>query len=684
LYWDGSLSSFTIKGPDSSFLSEYYLGAKTGFSGGDTVDFSTAIPATNAGNHPLLETFNGQQYQAWISGQLTIRARTFVAPPANGDGGTSQTFTTPFTLSGSISAYATADRSGAPLFSSSLTGGGTITATYRVVGNQYVMNSGGEVLTFVEGGNLPAPWKAADIGAVGAPGYAYQGPDADLFFGAAGSDIWGASDSFGFVYAPIAGDAAVTADLCCESDTSPLAKFGVMLRQSVDPGAPSVILDVMPDGGVEFMMRTTPGGDTAFLAGGRVPAQTLSPGLVDIGAYASLTRAGSAVTATICSLRPGSTCQTIGTAEWISGPALAGVAATSHDPAQLNRVSVPANMPTLTTPAGNAVSPPWHYTDVGPVGIAGSASVPDGLLVISAAGADIWDFADSFGAVTQPLAGDGIVTAQLLGESATDSFAKAGVTIGALSPSSARVVLDVKPDGGVEFMARVADGASMSFLAGGTLRSGGWVKLTRSAHHVTATISSDGRTWTAIGSVDISFGGDIEAGLVVTSHDTKVLNTARFAAPSATAASIVGQNLLTNPGFESSAAPSIGPGWVSDSYRQTDAHAETANAQTGSNDGACRTTRALDCGLYQDVVIPADGSYALSAFTAAGQAGAWIGWNLNGAPLASTPVSAGGYQPQTFSHDFSAGDTVRVWLYLPAAPGWATIDTASLVMTAAR
>jgi hypothetical protein len=529
LYWDGSLSSFTIHGPNSAFMSEYAVAAKNGFSGGDTVDFSTTIPVANAGNHPLPETFNGQPYQAWVSGSLTIRARTFVAPAANGDGSTFQTFTTSFTMMGSIAAYPTADRSGPSFFQATMVGGGVITATYRVVGNQYVMNSGAETLTFIEGGNLPSPWKAADIGDVGTPGYAYQGFDGDLFFGAAGSDIWGSADSFGFVYAPISGDATLVADLCCESNTDPYAKFGVMLRQSLDPGSPDVILDVKPDGGVEFMMRTTPNGGTTFLTGGSVPVGPYGDGRVDIGAYATLVRSGSTVTATICSLRPGSPCQAIGSAEWLAGPALAGVAATSHDPAQVNSVAIPANVPTLTTSTEGPLPSPWHYTDVGAVGTPGSARVSGATLVVDAAGADIWDSADSFGAVTQPLAGDGGVTAQVLSELDTNAFAKAGVTIGALSSSSARVILDMKPSGEVEFMARLADGLGMTYLAGTSLPFGGSLRLTRTGNRVIAATSPDGQTWTTIGSADVTFGDGVEAGLAVTSHDTHSINTARFA-----------------------------------------------------------------------------------------------------------------------------------------------------------
>ncbi|HEY2149886.1 MAG TPA: hypothetical protein VGH34_03710, partial [Vicinamibacterales bacterium] len=389
LPWDGSLSSFAIAGSNSQgnsqFMSEYYQAAKGGFNGGDTVDFSTTIPVTNAGNHPLPETYRGAQYQAWVTGSLTIRAKTFVAPPATGDGSTFQTFTTSFSMSGSIGAYATADRSGTPLFATGVVGGGTISATYRVVGNQYVIaHSGGELLRFVDGGNLPPPWTTADIGAVGTPGYAYQGPDGDLFFGGAGADIWGAADSFRFVYAPISGDAAISAELGGESSTQPYAKAGVMLRQSLDPGSPEVILDIKPDGGIEFMERSVAGGATTFLSGGSVSVTPMSSG-VSIYQYVQLSRSGDTVTASICT--PGSgaySCQLIGTTQWMTGAALAGVAVTSHDPTTLNDSYVPADMPTLETATGTPVPAPWHYTDVGAVGTPGSASVSNDTFSVNA------------------------------------------------------------------------------------------------------------------------------------------------------------------------------------------------------------------------------------------------------------------------------------------------------------
>ena len=56
------------------------------------------------------------------------------------------------------------------------------------------------------------------------------------------------------------------------------------------------------------------------------------------------------------------------------------------------------------------------------------------------------------------------LTTRVVSEQNTNVFAKAGLAIGGLigniSGDAARVILDVKPDGGIEFMARSSDGGS--------------------------------------------------------------------------------------------------------------------------------------------------------------------------------------------------------------------------------
>lgn len=168
LYWDSSLTSITLSADDSQFVTEVRTGSDSGAAGGATLDLSTTIPMTNAGNHPLPQTYHGQSYQAWVSGSLQIVAKPFVVPhaPASADG-TFTTFTTTFTMTGTITAYATSARSGPPLFTASVGGSGTITAgPYRIVGDSYVQRNG-DKLEFSSPSSPPcSSWTSADVGTI--------------------------------------------------------------------------------------------------------------------------------------------------------------------------------------------------------------------------------------------------------------------------------------------------------------------------------------------------------------------------------------------------------------------------------------------------------------------------------------------------------------------------------------
>lgn len=98
---------------------------------------------------------------------------------------------------------------------------------------------------------------------------------------------------------------------------------------------------------------------------------------------------------------------------------------------------------------------PWQHSDVGNVGIGGSASESsDGDLVINAAGSDIWGTADSFHFVYQTLY-DGEIDANAPFLENTNQFAKIGLMIRLTrDPGSPEVIVDVKPDHTVEFMTR--------------------------------------------------------------------------------------------------------------------------------------------------------------------------------------------------------------------------------------
>src|SRR5439155_10768012 len=119
----------------------------------------------------------------------------------------------------------------------------------------------------------------------------------------------------------------------------------------------------------------------------------------------------------------------------------------------------------------------------------------------SGAGSDIWGSADSFTAVTQPFTGDSTIVGRVVSEQNTHPFAKAGLVVGGLAATNARVIIDVKPDATIEFMARFADGGTMSFIAGASAAFPAWLKLTRAGDQITGSISSNGTSWTTVGPI---------------------------------------------------------------------------------------------------------------------------------------------------------------------------------------
>ena len=111
----------------------------------------------------------------------------------------------------------------------------------------------------------------------------------------------------------------------------------------------------------------------------------------------------------------------------------------------------------------------------------------------------------------------------------TAVHAKAGIMIRETSAADSRhVILDIEPDGNVEFMTRSATGGATTWLGGTSRARPIWFKLARSGTFVTGSISTDGVTWTSVGTANAPLTSTVLVGLVVTSHDVSTLNTATF------------------------------------------------------------------------------------------------------------------------------------------------------------
>ena len=176
---------------------------------------------------------------------------------------------------------------------------------------------------------------------------------------------------------------------------------------------------------------------------------------------------------------------------------------------------------------GGQLPAPWSSQDVGAVGPAGSASYSNGTFTVRGAGANIWGTADSFRYVYQQANGNLQMWARITSMQNTNPSAKAGVMLReSLAPNSAHVVLNIKPNGGIEFMTRSSTGAQTSYLAGSTSGLPVFVGFVRNGSTVIGYVSRNGgASWEEVGRTSFNVGSSVLAGMVVSAVNTSTLNT---------------------------------------------------------------------------------------------------------------------------------------------------------------
>jgi regulation of enolase protein 1 (concanavalin A-like superfamily) len=176
-----------------------------------------------------------------------------------------------------------------------------------------------------------------------------------------------------------------------------------------------------------------------------------------------------------------------------------------------------------------AVPAPWSTADIGSVGTAGSAALAGAAWTVTGSGADIWNTSDAFRFVSQPLNGDGEITARVVSQTNSDTWAKAGVMIRESSASGSRhAMVVVTPGQGVSFQRRLNPDADSSATAGAWARAPYWVRLGRVGSTFSAWQSVDGVTWVLVDRATIAIGANARIGLTVTSHNNSATSTAVF------------------------------------------------------------------------------------------------------------------------------------------------------------
>jgi regulation of enolase protein 1 (concanavalin A-like superfamily) len=161
----------------------------------------------------------------------------------------------------------------------------------------------------------------------------------------------------------------------------------------------------------------------------------------------------------------------------------------------------------------------WTDSDIGNVGLAGSATIYDGVFGINGSGTDIGGTADAFNFVYQPIIGDCIITGRTVALQDTNTFAKCGVMIReTLDPGSAFADCFISYGEGSYLQYRTAANNNSGSAAGSTtVVAPYWVRLSRTGNVITAYQSPDGSTWTEIGAETFTMAPDVYVGLCVTS-----------------------------------------------------------------------------------------------------------------------------------------------------------------------
>jgi alpha-glucosidase (family GH31 glycosyl hydrolase) len=171
----------------------------------------------------------------------------------------------------------------------------------------------------------------------------------------------------------------------------------------------------------------------------------------------------------------------------------------------------------------------WQGKDLGEMpALPGSMRRKDGAYLLTGSGSGIWGVVDQFNYSYVKLDGDCSLTAHVVSQDDTQTWADSGVMLRASDSQSSPCVAVLKSqEKGIEMLWRAKEGApSEGFSLKGPERlTDGWVRLERRGGTVTGFESADGAAWTKLQAKELA-PGPLLAGLAVTSDTNSQLSTA--------------------------------------------------------------------------------------------------------------------------------------------------------------
>ena len=224
---------------------------------------------------------------------------------------------------------------------------------------------------------LPSPWVRRDIGSPQIAGRSTYS-SGTFTITASGSDIWGTSDQFHFVYQPVTGDVEIVARIASiTTQAHRWAKSGVMIRESLTAQSPHATMIGSAAAGYAFQRRAQTAGSSDSTAG---PASN-PPGWV------RLVRKGDLFSAYYST--NGVNWQLVGSDTIPMGDTVyVGLPMTSHnrtvaatgtlDSVKVTAASLPNQPPAVSVTAPTANS---QYTGPASVAVSATATDPEGAML---------------------------------------------------------------------------------------------------------------------------------------------------------------------------------------------------------------------------------------------------------------------------------------------------------------
>jgi len=160
-----------------------------------------------------------------------------------------------------------------------------------------------------------------------------------------------------------------------------------------------------------------------------------------------------------------------------------------------------------------------------PASVGSFIEAPAGTYTVVGSGADIWAVngveADEFHFAYKMLTGTGSMIARVVSVENTDVWAKAGVMIReTLNPDSSHATMVITPGSGASFQRRPGTAATSANTDSAGITAPYWVKIERDlAGNFTGSISTNGTTWTMVGTENIPMSSNTYIGLAVTAHN---------------------------------------------------------------------------------------------------------------------------------------------------------------------